>query len=48
MAKEKKVHMQHRKLDSFVSHAVLVIISIIWLLPFFGIVLQSFRSYANE
>ena len=48
MAKEKKVHMQHRKLDSFVSHAVLVIISIIWLLPFFGIVLQSFRSYATE
>lgn len=48
MAKEKKVHMQHRKLDSFVSHAVLVIISSIWLLPFFGIVLQSFRSYANE
>ena len=40
--------MQHRKLDSFVSHAVLVIISIIWLLPFFGIVLQSFRSYATE
>ena len=48
MAKEKKVHMQQRKLDSFVSHAVLVIISIIWLLPFFGIVLQSFRSYATE
>ena len=48
MAKEKKVHMQHRKLDSFVSHAVLVIISSIWLLPFFGIVLQSFRSYATE
>lgn len=48
MAKEKKVHMQHRKLDSFVSHAVLVIISIVWLLPFFGIVLQSFRSYATE
>ena len=48
MAKEKKVHMQHRKLDSFVSHAVLIIISIVWLLPFFGIVLQSFRSYATE
>lgn len=48
MAEEKKLHKQHRKLDSFVSHAVLVIISIIWLLPFVGIVLSSFRSYATE
>lgn len=48
MAEEKKLHKQHRKLDSFVSHAVLVIISIIWLLPFVGIVLSSFRSYETE
>ena len=48
MAEEKKLHTQHRKLDSFVSHAVLVIISIIWLLPFVGIVLSSFRSFETE
>ena len=48
MAEEKKLHKQHRKLDSFISHAVLVIISIIWLLPFVGIVLTSFRSYDKE
>ena len=48
MAKEKKLHKQHRKLDSFISHAVLVIISIIWLLPFVGIVLSSFRSFETE
>ena len=48
MAEEKKLHKQHRKLDSFVSHALLVIISIIWLLPFAGIVLTSFRSYDSE
>ena len=48
MAEEKKLHKQHRKLDSFVSHAVLVIISIIWLLPFVGIVLSSFRSFETE
>ena len=48
MSEEKKLHKQHRKLDSFVSHALLVIISIIWLLPFAGIVLTSFRSYDSE
>lgn len=48
MAEEKKLHKQHRKLDSFVSHAVLVVISIIWLLPFVGIVLSSFRSFETE
>lgn len=48
MAEEKKLHKQHRKLDSFVSHALLVIISIIWLLPFVGILLTSFRSYDSE
>ncbi len=34
-----------KTLDTIWSHVLLVIISIIWLFPFIGIVLQSFRSY---
>ena len=30
------------------AYIFLIIISIIWLFPFVGIVLQSFRSYATE
>jgi len=31
--------------SNFIAHTVLVIISIIWLFPFVGLLLQSFRSY---
>lgn len=31
--------------SNFIAHVVLVIISIIWLFPFVGLLLQSFRSY---
>ena len=31
-----------------ISYIVLVLISIIWLFPFFGLIMQSFRSYATE
>ena len=48
MAKEKKLHKQHRTLDSVISHAVLILISIVWLFPFICIVLQRFRSYDTE
>lgn len=48
MAKEQKMHKQHRKAGNIIAHIVLVILSIIWLFPFICIVLQSFRSYATE
>lgn len=48
MAKEKKLHKQHTKLKNGISYAVLILISIIWLAPFVGIVLQSFRSFELE
>lgn len=48
MAKEKKLHKQHNKLKNGIAYAVLILISIIWLSPFVGIVLQSFRSFKTE
>jgi arabinogalactan oligomer/maltooligosaccharide transport system permease protein len=48
MAKEQKLHKQNNGTKNAVTYVVLVIISIIWLLPFVGIVLQSFRSYVTE
>ena len=37
-----------RAIENALTYAVLIIISIIWLFPFVGLVLQSFRSYATE
>lgn len=37
-----------RKIGNFFSYLVLVIISIIWLAPFVGLSLQSFRSYNGD
>ncbi len=34
-----------RMIGNAISYLVLIIISIVWLFPFFGLVLQSFRSY---
>ncbi|GFI65954.1 maltose transport system permease protein MalG [Lachnospiraceae bacterium] len=48
MAKKEKVHMQHRALKNGITYAVLILISLIWLLPFVCIVLQSFRSFELE
>lgn len=48
MAKEPKVHMQHKKLSNAIAYVVLILISIIWLFPFVCLVLQSFRSYILE
>jgi arabinogalactan oligomer/maltooligosaccharide transport system permease protein len=48
MAKKQKLHKQHKAAKNAVAYVVLVLISIIWLLPFVGIVLQSFRSYVTE
>lgn len=47
MAKD-KMHKQHKKLNLGISYAVLILISIVWLIPFVCIVLQSFRSYQLE
>ena len=48
MAKEQKLHKQHTKASIAMAHIVLVLISIIWLLPFVCVVLQSFRSFELE
>jgi len=37
-----------KKIGTFFSHFILVIISIVWLAPFVGLFLQSFRSYITE
>ncbi len=37
-----------RKISNGIAYAVLILISIIWLLPFVCLVLQSFRSYKLE
>jgi arabinogalactan oligomer/maltooligosaccharide transport system permease protein len=36
-----------RKFTNIVSYIVLILISIIWLFPFFGILMTSFRSYKD-
>ena len=48
--KEKKTasRSRNRKIGNAITYAILIIISIIWLFPFVGLVLQSFRSYASE
>ncbi len=37
-----------RIIGNAISYVVLILISIIWLFPFVGLLLQSFRSYATE
>ena len=37
-----------RAIGNVLGYIVLILISIIWLFPFVGLVLQSFRSYATE
>ncbi|MDO4621047.1 MAG: ABC transporter permease subunit [Lachnospiraceae bacterium] len=38
----------NQKRSLFFSYILLVILSVIWLFPFFGLLMQSFRSYATE
>ena len=35
-------------ISNVITYIVLILISIIWLFPFFGLIMQSFRSYATE
>ena len=37
-----------RRIGNFFAYLLLIVISIIWLFPFVGLVLQSFRSYITE
>jgi arabinogalactan oligomer/maltooligosaccharide transport system permease protein len=37
-----------RTVGNIITYIILILISIIWLFPFVGLVLQSFRSYATE
>ena len=48
MAKEQKLHKQHKKLSNGITYAVLVLICAVWLLPFFMLIVQSFRGYEVE
>jgi arabinogalactan oligomer/maltooligosaccharide transport system permease protein len=43
-----KSYKTKRTVGNALTYIVLVVISIIWLFPFVGLVLQSFRSYATE
>ncbi|MBR6238032.1 MAG: ABC transporter permease subunit [Lachnospiraceae bacterium] len=43
-----KSYKKKRAVGNAVAHVLLVIISIIWLFPFVGLILQSFRSYDSK
>ncbi|WP_026652713.1 sugar ABC transporter permease [Butyrivibrio proteoclasticus] len=43
-----KSYKTKRTVGNVIAYILLIIISIIWLFPFVGLVLQSFRSYATE
>lgn len=43
-----KSYKSKRTIGNVIAYIVLILISIIWLFPFVGLVLQSFRSYATE
>ena len=43
-----KSYKTKRAIGNAIGYIILILISIIWLFPFVGLVLQSFRSYATE
>ncbi len=43
-----KSYKQKRAISNAIGYIVLILMSIIWLFPFVGLVLQSFRSYSSE
>ena len=43
-----KSYKTKRAIGNIIGYIILILISIIWLFPFVGLVLQSFRSYATE
>lgn len=50
MANKNKMHSKktNRLIGDIITYIVLVIISVIWLFPFVGLLLQSFRSHETE
>ncbi|MCR4586833.1 MAG: ABC transporter permease subunit [Lachnospiraceae bacterium] len=49
MAKQTTASMKRKQhISNFFAYLLLIIISVIWLFPFVGLVLQSFRSYITE
>ncbi len=48
MAKEKKMHKMHTKASNAAAYVLLTVISIIWLVPFVCLILQSFRGFTQE
>ena len=48
--KDQKMASMSRKrmIGNTISYIILILISIIWLFPFFGLIMQSFRSYLTE
>ena len=50
MAKQEKYRSRkvNRLIGNTITYIILILISIIWLFPFMGLILQSFRSYESE
>lgn len=49
MSRQKEASLSGKKrLSNTITYIVLIIISIVWLFPFFCLVMQSFRSYLTE
>ncbi len=50
MAKQEKYRSRkvNRLIGNTITYIILILISIIWLFPFVGLILQSFRSYESE
>ena len=48
MEKKTASMKERQRTGNIISYIILVLISIIWLFPFFGLIMQSFRSYATE
>ena len=40
--------LRRRRIGNALAYLLLIIISVIWLFPFFCLLMQSFRSYATE
>ena len=45
MEKKTSSMRRRKRISNTVTYIVLILISIIWLFPFFGLIMQSFRSY---
>ena len=46
--KESGSMRRNRLIGDTITYIILILISIIWLFPFFGLIMQSFRSYESR